>query len=1002
MKRFELYLASATVAMLATPAVSQTTGNAPIVVTAQRQSQSLQDVPIAVTAFDAEALEAQQIENASDLQLTLPNVTFTKSNFTSSSFTIRGIGDLCVGVSCDSATGIHVNSAPVFGTRLFETEYFDLERVEVLRGPQGTLFGRNATSGVVNIVTARPILGEFAGDFSASYGNYNAVEARGMLNIPIGDSWAFRGAGIYVNRDGYTDNLFNGDDIDGRDLYALRGSLRFEPGPDSIIDFMGYYFRENDDRLRIQKQTCQNDPTGFLGCLNARRDFDIINGNATFTGTLGSTEFLALNGISPALGLGLGSLYGPDPYSNFVEPNDPRQVSTQFTPEYFTDELQLQAHAEHDFGGVTGAFTATYQETSVDSRQDYNLAVLDRSFFAPALNALAFYGANGLPTGLAPPAPAFVPGSAAYFAPVSNALIPQGPNGPLCTSDTELTGTGSFGGNSYCSQVPNTFDRSTSSTQSWSFEAIVNTDLDGPVNFLLGAIYAHVDARNTDYYVNAFAIDYISGLLGAFNSFAGGLPPSYLGTPFFRNASQEFGLESYGVFGEVYWDITDELQFTGGLRYNIDEKDLTARSTLASFLVPHGLPSAFDTPFGAQFDANPTTPCLAPSPLGQLGSFPGCEAFQQTSANFAEVTGRAVLDWQYTPDNSIYLSYSRGYKSGGINPPIQPVFSVPTTFSPETINAFEFGSRNVLMNGALTLNATAFYYMYNNLQLSRIVARTSVNDNVDADIWGLELEALWAPDDHWTFNFSASYLNTEVSEDRFLVNQRDPSGGDPNAVIVKDITAAFNCAVTSGSLANSAAYVTFVNTSPTSPIAAAGLQGPTTFPADSGLGTTLGAFSVCSALAGVYAASPAAQAAFPGIQVFAGQAPGIDQGIPVNIRGNELPQAPDFKVSAGVQYRAEFGNGMAITPRVDAAYTGESFGNIFNGDVNRVDGYWQVNARIQLDGPDERWFVRAFVQNIFNDDSETGLYLTDQSSGLFTNIFTLEPRRYGLAAGFRF
>ena len=107
-------------------------------------------------------------------------------------------------------------------------------------------------------------------------------------------------------------------------------------------------------------------------------------------------------------------------------------------------------------------------------------------------------------------------------------------------------------------------------------------------------------------------------------------------------------------------------------------------------------------------------------------------------------------------------------------------------------------------------------------------------------------------------------------------------------------------------------------------------------------------------------------------------------------------------MSAGVQYRAEFGNGMAITPRVDAAYTGESFGNIFNGDVIRVDGYWQVNARIQLDGPDERWFVRAFVQNIFNDDSETGLYLTDQSSGLFTNIFTLEPRRYGLAAGFRF
>ena len=102
--------------------VAAATGGPVIVVTAQRQNQSLQEVPIAVSAFTAEALEAQQIENASDLQLTLPNVSFTKSNFTGASFTIRGIGDLCVGVSCDSATAIHTNGAPLFGTRLFETE----------------------------------------------------------------------------------------------------------------------------------------------------------------------------------------------------------------------------------------------------------------------------------------------------------------------------------------------------------------------------------------------------------------------------------------------------------------------------------------------------------------------------------------------------------------------------------------------------------------------------------------------------------------------------------------------------------------------------------------------------------------------------------------------------------------------------------------------------------------------------------------------------------------
>ena len=129
-----------------------------IIITAQRQSQRLQDVPIAVSAFTAENLEKQQIVNPTALQQSLPNVTFTKTNFTSSSFTIRGIGDLCVGTTCDSATAIHVNDMPLVSTRLFESEFFDLERIEVLRGPQGTLFGRNATSGVVNFITAKPDL----------------------------------------------------------------------------------------------------------------------------------------------------------------------------------------------------------------------------------------------------------------------------------------------------------------------------------------------------------------------------------------------------------------------------------------------------------------------------------------------------------------------------------------------------------------------------------------------------------------------------------------------------------------------------------------------------------------------------------------------------------------------------------------------------------------------------------------------------------------------------
>ena len=89
--------------------------------------------------------------------------------------------------------------------------------------------------------------------------------------------------------------------------------------------------------------------------------------------------------------------------------------------------------------------------------------------------------------------------------------------------------------------------------------------------------------------------------------------------------------------------------------------------------------------------------------------------------------------------------YSRGYKSGGINPPLPPAFSVPTTFGPEQVDALEIGSKNTFGNGALRLNLTGFYYKYKALQLSRIIARTSVNDNIDANIYGVEAEAVVSP-----------------------------------------------------------------------------------------------------------------------------------------------------------------------------------------------------------------------------------------------------------------
>jgi len=1007
-------------ALMATPALAQTaasedSGIEEIIVTAQRQAESLQDVPIAVSAFSAETLERQQIDNASDLQLTLPNITFSKGNFTGSSFTIRGIGDLCVGVSCDSATAIHLNGTPLLATRLFETEYFDFERVEVLRGPQGTLFGRNATSGVVNFVTAKPKTDAFAASGEAEYGNFDSIRAKGMVNLPLGEKAAARVAGFYLDRGGFTKNLFDGQKFDDRNMYSIRGSLRFTPGENTTIDLLASYFREDDKRLRIQKQLCQRDPTGVLGCLPGRRDYGVTNANTSFVGVLTSAEFLRAQGIPAAFAL--GSLYGADPYSTAVNPADPRVVNTDYTPSYLTTEEQYQARIEHDFDQFEVQLTGFYHKAAVDSAQDYNLSVQNRANFAAGLGTLAAAAAGAVP-GL----------PASYFSPLAAALIPNGPTGNLCTSLAEESGTGAFSGKKICSATPQDFDRSNQTSKDWSVEGIVTSKFDGNFNFLLGGIYVDAKLDENSYYVNSFGIDYLTGVLGSFNALGrAGLaaipgaqvpPPGFLGSPYFRNNTDFLHVKSYGIFGEAYVNFTDTVKLTVGARYNNDDKYIAARSTLANFLTPYNATSMFASPYrygyavtGAPtssrlqpFDADPKTPCSITSTTASgvltAANVTGCEDFSVRRVKFSEWTGRAVLDWQISDDNLVYISYSRGYKSGGINPPLQPVFAVNDGFDPEFVNAFEIGSKNTFLDGTLRLNVTGFYYQYKSLQLSRIVARTSVNDNVDANIYGLEMDAILAPTPNLAINASASYLHTQVSTSKFLANPRDPSGGRSDAVIIKDITNGSNCAVvptTAGNAAGANAFVTTANNlinagSIPGLTAGAGLRAPTAFPSDSGINGATGAFSVCgvlSALAGTVGP------AVGGVSV-------LNEGVTVDIKGNKLPQAPNYKFSLGAQYTFDMPNDMTVVPRWDIAYTGESYGNIFNGAINKVKGYAVMNAQVQVNGANDRWFARAFVQNLTNNSATTGLYVTDQSSGLYTNIFTLEPRRYGIAAGFKF
>src|SRR6202000_3225728 len=221
---------------LAAPAFAQIEE---VVVTAQKKSEDIQTVPIAVSAFSSADLAAHQMVDFKDLQFAIPSTNYTKGQFGSADFSLRGIGSVAVTTSGDPGVSLNQNDIYIAssGPELQNGNYYDVQQIEVLRGPQSTLYGRNATGGAINIITNKPDLESFHADLEASYGNYNYEQVKGAVNLPIvTDQLAIRFAGSWTKRDGDIDNIYtsvNGghtgveDKINGEDDYGLRSSVRW-------------------------------------------------------------------------------------------------------------------------------------------------------------------------------------------------------------------------------------------------------------------------------------------------------------------------------------------------------------------------------------------------------------------------------------------------------------------------------------------------------------------------------------------------------------------------------------------------------------------------------------------------------------------------------------------------------------------------------------------------------------------------------------------------------
>ena len=220
----------------------------------------VQSIPIAITALSQEQLTATQTAGGPDLVKQVPNLTFTKTNFTGYSIQIRGIGTQAISVTTDPAVAVALNDIPFIRNHFFEQEFYDIGQAEVLRGPQGTLYGRNATAGVVNLITAKPT-DQFEAQASADIGNYHNRRFEGMLNLPLVDDRVdIRLAGEWTKRQGYTLNEIAGDQVDGRDLWSSRLSIGWKPLESFKATLVWEHFSEDDDRMRTSKQLCKTDP----------------------------------------------------------------------------------------------------------------------------------------------------------------------------------------------------------------------------------------------------------------------------------------------------------------------------------------------------------------------------------------------------------------------------------------------------------------------------------------------------------------------------------------------------------------------------------------------------------------------------------------------------------------------------------------------------------------------------------------------------------------------
>ncbi|HVT25782.1 MAG TPA: TonB-dependent receptor [Rhizomicrobium sp.] len=978
----------------------------------------VQSIPIAITALSQEQLTSTQTAGGPDLIKQVPNLTFTKTNFTGYNIQIRGIGTQAISVTTDPAVAVSFNDVPFIRNHFFEQEFFDVSQVEVLRGPQGTLYGRNATAGVVNLISAKPT-DHWEAQASVDVGNYNSRRMEGMLNVPlVGDQLDLRVAGEWTKRDGYAFNDITDKSLDGRNLWSGRVSLLVHPVSNLTGTFVYEHFQEDDNRARSTKQLCAranppssvDGPEGPLvpdylvyfqgGNLGAPwlsqgcRPESLYSPNSYQTPNAGATPFLA-----PYVVFGTLEPYIPEgkllnPYSGLTQSHDLRRVSSQYDPTYRAKNDTFELNADYN---VTASLKLTSQTAySTDflySTEDFNRFNTQSNFLQDAIQNGGYIG-----------------------------------NGTFVGQDNQFCDP-QFG----CSSRWLAVDRSSETARQFYQELRLVSDFKGNWNFIAGGNYTSYHTVE-DYYVFSNLLTLLAmhqgnvvwGNVGGVpgtpgtdaphipfdatianscnpppadpagvaimeNGFFGGIGCQYIdpnpidkvngqGHNYFLSHNP-YSFNSWAAFGEVYYQITPDVKLTGGLRYTDDKKDF------------------------------PVFPSWA------LMGGKGIPQMTEIKQEWREFTGRAVVEWtpkfDFTDQTMVYGSFAHGYKGGGANPP--GVTALPTsvpgkyfnspsngthplTFEPEFNNAFEVGTKNKLGDSSITLNGDMFYYKYKNYQISQIIDRTAININLNSTVMGAEIQSTWSPLPGLTFGLNGGYQNATIDGNQYAIDVMDRTAGHPGWMVVRPFpTQTSNCVLPDYVVNEELARKSLVGLIPFACLIAytAGfdpISGPYQPYPDTSYWPNYPGFDP---LAGNDPSDPyTGQNTYNGVDY--GPASNNGEGFAKNVGGNQLPNAPHFTTSLSADYSMPLSSDWAGTLHGDFYWQSGSYWRIFNdSEYDKLHGYTNINLALIFTNQ-EGWQTMVYVKNLVDNTAISGAFLNSDDTNLTTNVFITDPRLFGI------